>query len=136
MPQFSHVALNCPDMAAAEAFYCSHFGFSVARRLPIGEGKEIVFLRAGDVRLELFPVDGPAPAPVKDGPAEAGTLRHIAFSVPNVDEQIARMGKDARVTLGPLDFDAFIAGWRTAWLADPNGHVVEITQGYVDAATR
>ncbi len=37
-----------------------------------------------------------------------------------------------RVTLGPLDFGAFIPGWRTAWVADPEGNIVEITQGYVD----
>ena len=100
--------------------------------LPIGGGKEIVFLKSAETRLELFPVDGPAPAADKDGPAAAGTLRHIAFQVDNVDAQIAEMGPAAKVTLGPLDFDAFIPGWRTAWLSDPNGHVVEITQGYSD----
>ena len=132
MPRFAHVALNCADLGAAVDFYCHHFGFAVARRLPIGGGKEIVFLKSAETRLELFPVDGPAPAADKDGPAAAGTLRHIAFQVDNVDAQIAEMGPAAKVTLGPLDFDAFIPGWRTAWLSDPNGHVVEITQGYSD----
>jgi glyoxylase I family protein len=42
------------------------------------------------------------------------------------------MGSDAKVTLGPLDFDAFIPGWRTVWIADPDGNIVEITQGYGD----
>ncbi len=33
---------------------------------------------------------------------------------------------------GPFDFDAFIPGWRTVWVADPEGNIVEITQGYQD----
>jgi glyoxylase I family protein len=31
-----------------------------------------------------------------------------------------------------MDFDAFIPGWRTVWVSDPAGNIVEITQGYVD----
>ncbi len=42
------------------------------------------------------------------------------------------MGSDATVTLGPLSFDAFIPGWRSAWLADPEGNIIEISQGYAD----
>jgi glyoxylase I family protein len=84
------------------------------------------------VRLEIFPVVGPAGQPDKDGPIAAGTLRHMAFQVDDVDATIAAMGADAVITLGPINFDAFIPGWRTAWLKDPNGHVVEITQGYRD----
>lgn len=133
MMRFSHVALNCADMQAAIQFYTRHFGFEVARRLPIGDGLEIVFLRQGDMRLELFPVGGTAAVTLADGPATAGTLRHLAFQVDDVDALLAAMGEAAVVTLGPMDFDSFISGWRTAWLRDPNGHIVEISQGYVDA---
>ena len=42
------------------------------------------------------------------------------------------MGTDARITLGPLNFDSVIPGWRTVWLADPDGRVVEIGQGIID----
>jgi glyoxylase I family protein len=56
----------------------------------------------------------------------------MAFQVDDVDATIAAMGADAVITLGPINFDAFIPGWRTAWLKYPNGHVVEITQGYRD----
>ncbi len=132
MTRFAHVALNCSDIVATIEFYCRHFNFTVARRLPIGGGNEIVFLKSPETRLELFPVEGRALAADKDGPAGAGTLRHIAFQVEDVDAQILSMGEAAHVTLGPLDFDAFIPGWRTAWLSDPSGHVVEITQGYSD----
>ena len=130
--KFSHVALNCADLSATIAYYGAHFGFAVSRRLPIGEGKEIVFIRRDDVHLELFPVDVAGEAATNDGPAIIGTVRHIAFQVEDVDATLASMGNDAKITIGPLNFDAFIPGWRTVWLKDPSGHIVEISQGYTD----
>ena len=133
--RFSHIALNCADLAATSRFYSSYFEFKVSRRLPIGGGKEIVFIDRGDVHLELFPVDGSHVDKEVDGPSAPGILRHLAFQVDDVDALIERMGDDAIVTLGPLSFDAFIVGWRTAWLRDPNGHIVEVSQGYRDDPT-
>ncbi len=42
------------------------------------------------------------------------------------------MGDDAHVNLGPLDMGVFIPGMRAVWVADPEGNVVELNQGYVD----
>jgi glyoxylase I family protein len=42
------------------------------------------------------------------------------------------MGEDAKITLGPVNFDDYIPGWRTVWLADPDGRIVEISQGFTD----
>jgi glyoxylase I family protein len=36
------------------------------------------------------------------------------------------------ITLGPISFDAFIPGWKTVWVKDPDGNIVEISQGYTD----
>ena len=47
---------------------------------------------------------------------------------------LAEMGKDAVITLGPFSFDAVIPGWRTVWVSDPEGNIVEISQGYKDQA--
>jgi len=131
--RFAHVAINCRDMQATEQFYTRHFGFERARVLPIGEGKQIIFLRNGAASLELFPADGERPLPraERDGPDYPG-VRHLAFQVENVDAKLAEMGEAACITLGPLDFDAFIPGWRTVWVVDPDGSIVEISQGYVD----
>jgi len=129
---FSHVALNCQDPVATEQFYVRHFGFRRARVIPLG-AEQIVFLKAGSVYLELFQAKGdpPGPAQEKDGPGYQG-VRHIAFQVNDVDATLAAMGADASVTLGPLDFGAFIPGWRTAWVRDPDGNIVEVSQGYTD----
>ena len=129
---FSHIALACKDPLATERFYSKYFGFKRARVIPLG-ADQIVFLKSGDMYLELFHAKEQAPIPpaCQDGPWYPG-WRHIAFQVDNVDAQLAEMGEDARVTLGPLDFDAFIPGWRTIWIADPDGNIIEISQGYVD----
>ena len=132
--EFAHIGINCRDPAATEAFYTKHFGFKRARVVPIGDD-QIVFLRTdhGNVHLEIFRATEELPfeTAFKDGPGFPG-FRHFAFKVDDVDAKLREMGPDARVTLGPLSFDDFIPGWRTAWLADPDGRIVEISQGFTD----
>ena len=134
--KFSHLALSCKDPIATERFYTQHFGFTRARVIPLGDD-QIVFIKAnsvaGSVYLELFSAEGdsPVPTPEGDGPHYAG-IRHLAFQVDDVDVTLAAMGAAAKVTLGPLDFGAFIPNWKTVWIADPDGNIVEISQGYTD----
>ena len=138
---FHHIALTCNDPLAIERFYTRHFGFQRARVASLGDGKQIVFLKSGAVYLELFRSDGPSPVPPPasswpqypggDGPHYHG-VRHLAFKVDDVDAQLAKMGPEAVLTLGPLSFDAFITGWKSAWIADPEGNIVEISQGFED----
>jgi glyoxylase I family protein len=132
MVKFSHVAISCKDPIAVERYYTNYFGYKRARVIPLGE-EQIVFLKNGDSYLELFQAKGEAPESeiAPDGPGYAA-WRHIAFQVDNVDAKIAEMGADAVVTLGPMGFDAFIPGWRTIWLKDPNGNIVEVSQGFQD----
>jgi len=129
---FHHFALTCSDPIAVEGFYTKHFGFKRARVIPLGN-QQIVFIKSENVYLELFQKDEEAPLPPSagDGPHYPG-WRHIAFKVDDVDAKLAEMGDEARITLGPLDFNDFIPGWRTVWVADPEGMIVEISQGYTD----
>lgn len=130
--KWSHVALNCRDVDATADFYCTWFGFDRAAEFPVGDGK-IVFLRKDGAYLELFPAgDGTAGG---DGPTGAGALRHIALQTDDVDAVLAAMGDKAEVSLGPLCFDEFIPGWRSVWITDPDGTVVEVSQGYRDQIT-
>jgi glyoxylase I family protein len=132
---FHHVGVVCRDPVATERFYTRHFGFKRARVVPLGDGDQIVFLKSGALYLELFKATQADPAPPATGPGpEYPGWRHLAFKVADVDTKLAAMGDDARVTAGPMDFDAFIPGWRTAWVADPDGNIVEISQGFVDEA--
>lgn len=131
---FSHIALACKDMDVIEQFYTRYFGFMRARVIELPD-QTIMFIKSGDVYLELFNAKEELPYPpfTSDGPWWPG-WRHIAFQVDDVDAKLAEIGTDATITLGPFQFDDFIPGWKTVWIADPEGNIVEITQGYVDQA--
>ncbi|OHU28261.1 glyoxalase [Mycobacteroides chelonae] len=133
--RWSHVALNCRDLAATEHFYSAWFGFTRSRVFE-SPYRTTIFLRLGDVYLELFggvSVDTRvALSSSADGPQHPGSVRHIAFQVDDVDALLTKMGAAAVVTLGPLDFDQYIPGWRSVWLSDPDGVTVEVSQGYRD----
>ncbi|CAG6394609.1 VOC family protein [Streptomyces cocklensis] len=132
---WSHVALNCHDQRTTERFYGEFFGFTRARTVSLGE-EEIIFLRKGDVYLELFhSTQAPLAKAEGDGPAHQGTARHLAFQTDDLDAFLDRIGDQVPVSLGPLHFDDFIPGWRSVWLTDPDGVVVEVSQGYRDEET-
>ena len=133
MIRWSHAALNCRDLDATEQFYRRHFGFTRSNEFKV-DTTRIVFIRLGDEYLELFATPESAAEPrgraEADGSARVGTVRHLAFQVDDVDAFLAGFGPDAEVSLGPLDFHAFIPGWRSVWIRDPDGVVVEVSQGY------
>lgn len=134
--RWSHAALNCRDQAVTEAFYRRWFGFERARVVQLGD-EQIIFLRGGGpdggVYLELFHSGADAAEEAKaDGPPHPGVVRHLAFQTDDVDAFLARTGEAVPVSLGPLDFHDFIPGWRSVWLTDPDGVVVEVSQGYRD----
>ena len=130
--RFSHVAITCKDPLIIERFYSKYFGFERARVVVAGED-QTVFLKMGNVRLELFRATAEAlDTSIGGAGPEYPGLRHLAFQVDDVDAALAEMGEDAHITLGPLGFDEVILGWRTVWLSDPEGNIVEISQGYID----
>jgi glyoxylase I family protein len=105
----------------------------------VGSGRDqVLFLgsRTSPIYLELFESKGDEPAPVAQGAGpESPGYRHLACQVEDVDAKLAEMGPEAWITLGPLNFGSVIPGWRTVWLADPDGRVVEVSQGFVDQLT-
>jgi glyoxylase I family protein len=129
---FSHIGLTCNDPTVIERFYSKYFGFKRARVIPLGDD-QILFIKSGHFYMELFKAKGTAPmaAPTDDGYPWAG-YRHIAFEVEDVDAKLAELGSAVKVMLGPADFSDFIPGWKGAWVADPEGNIIELNQGYVD----
>jgi glyoxylase I family protein len=129
---WSHVGLNCQDQRVTEEFYSRWFGFERARVIPVGEQQEIIFLRQGSVYLELFPSPEAPMQSKADGPPNPGVARHLAFQTEDLGAFLDRVGDQVPVSLGPLEFDEVIPGWRTIWLTDPDGVIVEVSQGYRD----
>ena len=132
---FSHVGLTCKDPLVIERFYAKYFGFKRARVIPLGDD-QIIFIKSGHFYIELFKAkaDSPLEAPKDDGYPWAG-LRHLAFEVDSVDAKLAELGDAVKVMLGPADFSDFIPGWKGAWIADPEGNIIELNQGYLDQVT-
>ena len=130
----SQLALTCRDQAVTEEWYCRNFGFRRARVATLPDGNKIIFIKMADscFYLELFAsdVENPLPDPVNDGPIYLG-FRLLAFKVDDVDTKLAEI-TPLEITLGPLDFDAFIPGWRTAWIKDPDGRIIEVSHGFQD----
>ena len=82
---FAHIAIGCKDPIKVEKFYKKYLGFKRARVIPIGDNEQIVFIKLGNVYLELFQAkeESPVPPPEKDGPQYPG-LRHLALIVNSV----------------------------------------------------
>jgi glyoxylase I family protein len=133
MLKFSHIGVSCSDIKATELFYTQHFGFKRARFISLPDDDYIVYIKCGNIYLELFKShnERPIPQPDKDGQNYPG-WRHLAFQVDNIEEKLKEMGTDAIVSLGPLDFSDFIPGWKTIWVKDPDDNIIEISQGYTD----
>jgi glyoxylase I family protein len=130
-PRFAHIALNCTDLAETESFYTTWFGFSRTRVFELPD-TIVVFLTNGTMHLELFHTPGVAAAAQTDGPHTPGQIRHLAFQVDDVQDFLDRVTGHIPVTLGPLAFDDFIPGWRSAWLRAPDNVIIEVSQGYTD----
>lgn len=131
-PRLAHIALNCADLAVAEDFYRTWFSFRRTRAFELPD-TTVLFLSNGAVHLELFHTPGLAAAvSTGDGPRTPGHIRHLAFEVDDLAEFLARCAGRIPLTLGPLAFDGFIPGWRSAWLRAPDNVILELTQGYHD----
>ncbi|MGE0483738.1 MAG: VOC family protein [Gammaproteobacteria bacterium] len=125
-----HVVLRVVDVASISAFYCEVLGATVERELGIG----LVQLRAGDILIDLVPVDselgrqgGPPPGPGRN-------LDHFCLRVEPFDEaavraHLERIGAphtETREVYGAEGFGPSI------YVTDPEGNVMELK----GAATR
>lgn len=130
--RWSHAGLNCRDQRVTEDFYRTWFGFQRARVVQLGDD-QIVFLKRGEAYLELFRSTADRLEGVTaDGPQLLGATRHLAFQTDNLQEFLDRLDDSVPISLGPLRFDDFIRGWRSVWVLDPDGVVVEVSEGFRD----
>jgi catechol 2,3-dioxygenase-like lactoylglutathione lyase family enzyme len=117
-----HIAIYTRDLARLEAFYTQVLGFPVVRRW---DAVGIVFVEAGGLWIELTrqdaPDDGTQPRALDQGVG----INHLALQVAHVDQafqQLAGMG--VRVLAAPADYQNV----RAAFLADPDGNVLELIE--------
>ena len=128
MSAVQHIALNCRDRQASEAFYAKHFGFRRARVFKAGEPDEFVMLRLGQTCLELFSAADPS---ARGGEQVVG-LKHLAFEVPDIDAAVRALQADGVATDDIIDASRFVEGLRVCFFDDPDGNRLEIMEGYRD----
>lgn len=122
MLSIHHVAIICSDYARSRAFYRDVLGFRVIREVFRAERESWKCdLDAGNAQIELFSFPAPPPRPSRP---EAQGLRHLAFNVDDLDEQIARLAA-AGVACEPIRVDEY-TGRRFTFFTDPDGLPLEL----------
>jgi len=123
-----HIAFNCRDRDAQEAFYARHFGFQRARVFNAGTDGEFVMLRSGRTCLELFPT---APGEARGGEQGVG-FKHVALEVADLPAAVAALNADGIETDPVIDCSGIAPGMRVCFFDDPEGNRLELIEGYRD----
>jgi glyoxylase I family protein len=127
---FDHVGLSVADLEAAEVFYTNAFGFErqLAFELSPHPIRGVMLTHPGGYRLELFEHSASVPGLRAATPIEAHATRgynHFALRSDDIDrlwEQALEAGASA--IMAPAASPE--PGIRFAFLADPEGNLVEL----------
>ncbi|MFC0226192.1 VOC family protein [Serratia aquatilis] len=121
--QVHHIAVICSDYAASKHFYCDILGFTLLAEFYREERdswKADLALN-GQYTIELFSFPSP---PARISCPEACGLRHLAFSVEDIEASIAHL-QEAGVTCEPLRVDPYTQS-RFTFFSDPDGLPLEL----------
>ncbi len=129
LPVVSHIAYRWLNREAIENFYTKYFGFKRAQVFNPNKSNELVVLKLGAMRLELFQLKGDlVPATVSNS---TGYL-HLAFEVDNLEVFINQLNADNIQTGEIHDCSFAVEGMCVCFFKDPEGNIIEIMQGYKD----
>ena len=132
MNSINHIAFNCRNIAAQEAFYTKHFGFKRSRTFNRGLPNEFFMLKLGSVRLEMFAADPAKITPEDKGGEQAIGFKHLAFNVPKLEPVIEGLKADGIECGNIIDASKHVPGLRLCFFKDPEGHILELMEGYSD----
>ena len=127
MAATQHLAMNCRDPQASEAFFTTHFGFERVRTFNPGP-EQFIMLRNGQMCLELF---GASDAAATGGEQTVG-FSHLAFEVDKLEPAIAALEADGIEVEPIIDCNDLIPGMRVVFFNDADGNRMELMQGYRD----
>jgi len=117
-----HIAIICSDYTRSKAFYTEILGLKVIREVwRAARQSWKLDLALGDhYVIELFSFPDP---PARPSRPEAAGLRHLAFSVSDLDRVVARLAQ-LQAPVEPVRVDEF-TGKRFTFVADPDGLPIE-----------
>lgn len=125
LKQVHHIAIIATDYAKSKAFYCDTLGFTLQSEFYREERdswKGDLALN-GQYVIELFSFPFP---PARPSRPEACGLRHLAFSVDDLDAAVAHL-QAHDVTCEAIRVDPF-TGKRFTFFNDPDGLPLELYQ--------
>lgn len=123
--QVHHIAIICSDYERSKRFYTEILGLEIIREVYRAERQsyKLDLSLNGHYLIELFSFPSP---PVRPSRPEAQGLRHLAFSVDNLEEAITRLAV-LGVTPEPIRVDEF-TGKRFTFFADPDDLPIELVE--------
>ncbi|MEH3038584.1 MAG: VOC family protein [Sphingomonas paucimobilis] len=122
MTGLHHVAIIASDYDRSKAFYVDALGFTILREVWRAERRSWKCdLTIKGAQIELFTFPG---APPRPSFPEARGLRHLAFTVDDIDVEVARLAGHG-ITCEPIRIDEH-TGQRFTFFADPDGLPLEL----------
>jgi lactoylglutathione lyase len=129
--RFDHVGLSVADLDAAAGFYAAAFGFAQELEFALPRGvRGAMLIHPSGMRLELFQHPVSVPGIQADSPLDALATRgygHFALATGEIDPLFAdALAAGAQPLVGPSPSPE--PGVRFAFLADPEGNLVELVE--------
>ena len=128
-----HVGLSVGDLDGSSAFYRALGFVEVARTaIPSAGSRVVVLALAGGPRIELTERAGSTATDAVPSPAEAALRRgyfHWAIAVPDLERAYAAAVACGAVAIIPPR-DGSRPGMRFAYVADPEGNLLELTAAH------
>lgn len=123
LDSFHHIAIICSDYERSKLFYTEVLGLSIIREEYRAErdSYKLDLGLNGQYIIELFSFPDP---PKRLTRPESTGLRHIAFGVENLDEEVARF-TDLGIAIEPIRVDE-ATHRRFTFLMDPDELPIEL----------
>lgn len=121
----NHIAIIASDIEQSIAFYVDVLGFSIIRKVYREERDswKVDLALNGDYLIELFTFPD---APQRPSYPEALGLRHLAFTVSNIETSISELHSKG-VETESIRIDPF-TGCKCVFFADPDGLPIELVE--------
>jgi len=118
-----HIAIICTDYKKSKSFYTDVLGLQIIKETyrKVRKSYKLDLSLNGVYTIELFSFPNPPKRPSRP---EAVGLRHLAFSVDNIENEVARIqGKG--ITIEPIRVDEG-TGKKFTFFADPDDLPIEL----------
>ncbi len=122
----NHIAIICSDYARSKAFYIDVLGLTLEQEVyrAARDSWKCDLAVNGEYQIELFSFPEPPPRP--NAPEAAG-LRHLAFTVDDLDACIAEL-ESKGVPVEPVREDETRGHKRFTFIKDPDGLPLEFCE--------